>query len=663
VRTARTHLPHDFYAPTSAVFVAGDLRHNSHVNRVGRWLLSCVVTAVLGLCAACDRSRQAPAPPLVAQVAGTLPVSSLTAPVRVVRDAWGVPHIYAKTEDDLFVAQGFVQAQDRLFQMDLWRRSAQGRLSEVLGPNFIERDAMTRRIQYTGDVGADWASHGPHTRAIAAAFVRGVNAWVAMARDRPPEQFVLAGWKPELWSADDLLNRTDAFTASGDALDEVFRARLIAAVGLPRARVLLDGDRRMELTTGIDAAIVPDLAAEAMRRVGTPPFFLGLAAPVVDGTVRSAHPRDASARPVAHPSTRYFVHLQAPGWNVIGATAPWRPGVAAGHNDRVAWSAEPFDADTQDLYVEKLNPANARQVEDRGQWVDIETHKDRIAVRGRKAPVEFERDTTRHGVVVAFDRERHLAFALRWSGSEPGAAPELGALALDRAASSSELRAALAGWKMPARRVTYADVEGRRGSAVAALVPRRRGWSGTLPVPGWSGAAEWSGWVQAPYPAPIPTPRALAANAILDAVRFRADRADALLKTLADASAARDSLTAQRGAIVDALAEHLRERGAPVDQPVLFAHPLSVTDAARRRFNIAAKTPSTHGSERFAMAFTPEDWDQSTGVGAPGQSESPDSPNFADLAALWSEGKSFPLAFTDAAVQTHAAATLTLIPR
>ena len=131
-----------------------------------------------------------------------------------------------------------MQAQDRLFQMDLWRRSAQGRLAEVLGANFIGRDAMTRRIQYRGRLDEEWASYGPGTRAIASAFVRGINAWVAIARERPPAAFVLAGWGPDFWRPEDLLNRTDAFLASGDAHAEVFRARLVTAVGDgPRAGV------------------------------------------------------------------------------------------------------------------------------------------------------------------------------------------------------------------------------------------------------------------------------------------------------------------------------------------------------------------------------------------------------------------------------------------
>src|SRR5882672_9947605 len=188
-----------------------------------------LVVCTLLMTMAC-RQAPPPAPPLMPEISGTSVVPGLSAPVRVVRDRWGVPHLYAQTQDDLFAAQGFVQAQDRLFQMDLWRRSVQGRLSEVLGANFVERDAMTRRVQYRGDPDAEWASYGADAKTIAAAFVGGVNAWVGLARERPPDEFVLAGWKPDLWAPSDLLNRTDAFVASGDAIDEVSRKRLSSVI-------------------------------------------------------------------------------------------------------------------------------------------------------------------------------------------------------------------------------------------------------------------------------------------------------------------------------------------------------------------------------------------------------------------------------------------------
>jgi hypothetical protein len=166
----------------------------------------------------------------------------------------------------------------------------------------------------------------------------------------------------------------------------------------------------------------------------------------------------------------------------------------------------------------------------------------------------------------------------------------------------------------------------------------------------------------APPAMPASTPQTLAAKMILESVRLHPDRADALLQRLAAASSSPDSLTVQRGAMTDALAEALRGRARPANEPVVFAHPLGVTDAARRRFHVIARA-SSGAADPFAVTYDPADWDRSFAIAAPGQSGSPDSPNFADLAKLWSEGKSFPLAFTAGAVQAHAAATLTLTPK
>src|SRR3989442_13452341 len=228
--------------------------------------------------AACGRAE---APPfLVADVSGTTEVPGLSAPVRVVRDRWGVPHIYAQSRDDLFFAQGIVQAQNGLFQMDLWRGSAQGRLAEVLGPNFAERDAMTRRIQFAGDRDAEWAQYGSDAKAIATAFIRGVNRWADLARERPPEEFVLAGWKPDLWQVDDLLNRTDAFVEGRDALEEIFRARLVAALGVRRVAEILPSGQAFDAPRGLDPAVVSSVVGDAIRSIGAPPFILSLAKPV-----------------------------------------------------------------------------------------------------------------------------------------------------------------------------------------------------------------------------------------------------------------------------------------------------------------------------------------------------------------------------------------------
>jgi penicillin amidase len=541
----------------------------------------------------CRRDAGSPPPPLVAQLAGTIEAAGLSAPVRVVRDRWGVPHIYAHSQDDLFFAQGFVQAQDRLFQMDLWRRSVQGRLSEILGPNFIERDAMTRRLQYRGDLDAEWNSYGADTRAIATAFVRGVNAWVTLARDRPPEEFVVAGWIPETWSPEDLLNRTDAFLASGDAIDDVRRA-------------------------GFN-----DLVADALRRVGTPPFLSGLAAPVrtvrlktdaTDPRLDLSSPRAVSRASVARggvlavseastrfdaPAPRYFVHLNAPGWNVIGATAPWLPGVAIGHNDRIAWAMTPTKADTQDVYVDAATGSTSGAVK---------VIKDSIVVKGRKTPFEFDVELTAHGVVIASDRASGRVFTVRWSGMERGAAAELGALAVDRAGAWPEFRTALAAWKMPARRVLFADAAGNVGFQDAALVPMRRG-------------GEWVGW--------------LSLDDLPHALNRRAE--------------------------IAALDSH----GLATSQPpqVLFAHVLGINAPAQQRFSVGPVDRPAGDDSSVRAIFDPGAWDRSRAIVAPGQAGSPDGSHVADLVTMWARGEMFPLAFSDSAVQANMESTLTLISR
>jgi acyl-homoserine lactone acylase PvdQ len=637
---------------------------------VSRWLLFFCVLLCLGVSSlSCRRQGSTPPasqPPLTVQLSGTIEADGLSAPVLIVRDRWGVPHVYAQSRDDLFFAQGFVQAQDRLFQMDLWHRAATGRLSEVLGANFVARDVMTRRIQYRGNLAPEWAAYGADTRAIATAFVRGVNAWVALARERPPEPFVLAGWRPERWLPIDLLNRADAFRASGDAVDEVFRARLVTALGATRAAALFQ-DRTLATSGDLDLSVVSSLVADVVRRAGAPPFFSGLASPV---TVLATSPSAAASPPIDParmtvgdlPSLHYLVHLHAPGWNVTGATAPWLPGVAVGHNDRVAWTMKPLDVDTQDIYVEKMNPANPHQVDDEGRWVDTTIVHDAIAVKGRMDAFTFDHEFTRHGPIVATDAARHLAFVVRWSGSEPGGAAGLGAPGLDTADSIPAFRDALSHWRFPARIVEFRGADGAAGTQAAALVPRRSS-TGALPVPGWTHAFDWDGWLS---PADLGREKddrdgVLARLSAL--ARSRADGGDSMLRDLTAAGA----LAAQQTLVARWLAEATRERTARETLPIVFAHPLAVQEAARRRFNVGPMLPPRAGAAPFAIAFdTPIDadaWDRTRAINAPGQAESPDSPHYADQAALWSHGDTIALPFSDAAVKAAVDVTLTLIPR
>src|SRR3954452_9084246 len=163
---------------------------------------------------------------VLAQTSGTIRIPGLRHPVTVLRDRWGVPHIFAETQDDLFLAQGFVAAQDRLWQLEIWRRTGEGRLAEIAGPEAFERDRFARLLRYRGDLAAEYASYAPDAKRILEAFVRGVNAAITASRDRLPIEFQLAGVRPEPWTPEVCLNRLAAYGMTFNAGLEVLRAKL-----------------------------------------------------------------------------------------------------------------------------------------------------------------------------------------------------------------------------------------------------------------------------------------------------------------------------------------------------------------------------------------------------------------------------------------------------
>ena len=493
---------------------------------VQRVALAVVIAVVLSGCggepSSLQDTRLAEASDRLAQINGTITVPGLVDEVRVVRDRWGIPHIYASNADDLFFAQGFVQAQDRLFQIDLWRRSGQGRLAEILGPDYIERDRLARLLRYRGDMEAEWESYAPDARQLITQFVQGINAWVAIAKENPPIEFTLAGHEPEVWSPEDLLSREEAFFASTNATREVLRARLVSAVGAERAALLLPPDPPTSIPVPLesdDLALIDAEVAAVLNRVGAPARFGSVAS---ESTRAEAEDEDdlrrllqgsnnwvvSGARSVTgqplvandphraldHPSLRYVVHLNAPGWNVIGAVKPWLPGVATGHNNRIAWGFTFAAIDRQDLYLEELDPDDPRKYRYRDEWRDMTVEKETLRVKGQTDPIEVELAYTHHGPVIFTDRERHRAVALRWTGAEAGTAAYMAALSVDRAQNWQEFRDALKRWKLPAHNMVYADVDGNIGYQIAGLLAIRRNWPGLLPVPGWGGEYEWDGW-------------------------------------------------------------------------------------------------------------------------------------------------------------------------
>jgi penicillin amidase len=451
----------------------------------------------------------------LAQIEGEIKVAGLKGPVQVVRDTWGVPHISAQSPDDLFFAQGYVMAQDRLWQMEMWRRAAEGRMAEIAGPAAVARDRVTRLLKYRGRMDdAEWTSYHPDARRIFTAYVNGVNAFIAQHRDRLPIEFVVTGIIPEPWTIEQVVLRPPSF---GDAANELQLARSVARLGAAEANRVRNPDPPDPLAVpdGLDVtAITDDVIAAARVPAQTlpellPPYRPGAAGGGNDTAIRepgsnnwvvgksrsaTGHPVVANDphREVSNPSLRYIVHLRAPGWNVAGAGEPPFVGVAIGHNDRLAWGLTIVGTDQEDVYVETVNPANPNEVRFNGTWEPLKIVKETVRVRGAE-PQVIELKYSRHGPIFYEDRTRNLAYAVRRAAGEPGTAPYLAGLRLSQSKNCREFLDAAMYWKTPTENLICGDVDDNISWRPAALTPARKGWNGRLPVPG-GGQFEWQGF-------------------------------------------------------------------------------------------------------------------------------------------------------------------------
>jgi penicillin amidase len=479
---------------------------------------ACLVSLAAGfLLQGCERtpSLRERAREELARLDGEVALPGLDAEVEVLRDEWGVPHIFAQNQEDLFFAQGYVQAQDRFWQMEHFRRLASGRYSEIVGPEAIAHDRLTRLLRYRGPFDdREWTSYHPETRAIATAFADGVNAF--LLEGRLPVELRLTGIVPEPWTAEDVILRNRVGAAVDGAREELELAMAVAKHGLSEADRMNPRDPSLPLSLpeGLDPSLItedvlrsldgdlygefprPELDATSSPDLGareTSPGSNNWAVHRSKTTTGSALMVDDPHRQVTLPAHRYIVHLVAPGWNVIGATEPGVPGVIRGHNGRVAWGRTATGSDQADVFVEELHPDDSGLVLYRGSWEPLEREEVEIAVKGeasRKLTIEL----SRHGPIFHKDLSKRRAYALRSYLMEPGTAEYLGGLRLDQAESARDCLTLADFLLMPPTNVVCADVLGNIAFRIAALSPRRAGgFLGRLPVPG-TGRYEWDGF-------------------------------------------------------------------------------------------------------------------------------------------------------------------------
>lgn len=451
----------------------------------------------------------------------------LEKPARILIDRWGIPHIKARTKADLFFAQGFNVARDRLWQIDLWRKRGLGILAADFGPGYLAQDQAARLFLYRGDMAAEWRSYAEDAQEICTAFVSGINAYIdAVDRSEAPlpPEFNLMGTKPQRWAPEDVVRiRSHGLTAN--AQSEIARAILLAAGHDTADRLRQERlpDLPIDNPGGVDLARIPARIIDLLRLVSAPVSFshARLAARLEDawrwstfddfGVTRDSRPegsnswavhgaRTVTGRPIlasdphrvlSLPSIRYLAHLSGPGIEVIGAGEPCLPGISIGHNERIAFGLTIFDADQEDVYVYETDPKDPLSYRFGDGFERMTERVEHFEVKGAPAQ-EQTQYFTRHGPVVFTDAPKNIAIAVRSVWAEAGAAPYLASLSTMRAGNFAEFDQALSRWKTPAVNKTYADIDGHIAWTPAGYVPRRTGWSGMLPVPG-SGAFEWNG--------------------------------------------------------------------------------------------------------------------------------------------------------------------------
>ncbi len=479
------------------------------------------------------------------QLDGSASLPGLQQEVTVERDRWGVPHIRAASVEDLAEAQGYVMAQDRLWQMDLLRRAASGQLSEILGPKTLLIDKEFRTNGFARAAERDATLLDPESRKVIGAYARGVNQFIEQHKKNLPLEFSLLRYEPKPWQPSDTLAISGYMyrTLTDTWERELNRAKVAERAGADRAKdlfseeaamdhfvvgdpkVIDDGSQRSAADAGDeddDDDMQPDTVLKASSSVspnalgeGDPDLTSALSQSIEtflresnneirqglgsnNWVVSGAH--TATGKPLlandthlelSIPSIWYEVHLTAPGWNVKGFTLPGAPMIIIGHNDRIAWGFTNNGADVQDLYVETFNPASPDEYLVKGAWTKAQIIDETIHIKGQ--PDEHLKVTlTRHGPIV--HREGDKAYALRWTATEPGGLANSYNW-LGKARNWKEFRETMKHVWGPGQNAVYADVEGNIGYLMAARVPIRKKGHGEVPVPGDTDDYEWMGYI------------------------------------------------------------------------------------------------------------------------------------------------------------------------
>jgi penicillin amidase len=409
------------------------------------------------------------------QTSGTIR-TWVTQPVQVDRDKLGVPHIKARTLDDAWFAQGYVTAEDRMWQMDTLRRAAGGDLAEIVGTVGLESDREARRMRLRRIAERIYTETPDADKSSMEAYARGVNAYIESHRGRYGFEFVVLRYDPRPWSVvDSLLVGLQMYrTLTSDWRNKLIKQHMLAGGEPDKVNFLFGFRGGGEIMPGGDA----QPGSNAWAVAGTHS---------ADGKPMLSNDMHLE---FSIPGVWHMSHIEAPGLNVTGVALPGLPGILSGHNDRIAWGQTNLEYSVEDLYIENIDLRTGQYIF-QGKPEQARAERDLITIKGRPAE-EVANFVTQHGPI--FEREGNTVMALRWTAAEPGVVrnifPEV-----DRARNWDEFKQALSRFGGPPQNFVYADVDGNIGYHAAGKLPIRRNYYGDIPVSGATGDNEWDGTI------------------------------------------------------------------------------------------------------------------------------------------------------------------------
>jgi|TARA_X000000950_G_scaffold102625_1_gene129644 penicillin amidase len=466
---------------------------------------------------------------LVLSCSNSIELGGILDKVEVLRDNYGINHIYANNQNDVFFMQGYLAAKDRLFQFEIWRRQATGSVSEIFGEDELERDIGTRLFKFRGDIKEELNHYHEDGFEIVSSFVSGVNKYIEEVNINPdllPIEFEILGIKPELWTNEVVISRHQGLL--GNIQEELNIGRAVSLIGEDLVKDLLwlhPKDPSLKLP---DDITYEDLKQDILRlydayrdpiefkekyilekyrnddelvdifqddiindkySIGSNNWAISAEKSESNFPILANDPH----RSLSNPSLRYMAHLVAPGWNVIGGGEPEIPGISIGHNGIGAWGLTVFRTDAEDLYIYDLNPRNSYQYFYNGQWNEFEIIEETIKVKGTE-DIDINLFYSVHGPVTFIDTRRNKAYAVKNGWSEIGGSPYLASLRMDQAKTWDEFREACTYFNIPGENMVWADKYGDIGWQAVGIAPIRKTHSGMVPVSG-DGSNKWEAYL------------------------------------------------------------------------------------------------------------------------------------------------------------------------